>query len=317
MKVFTRLTLLTLVVAGCATVVSAEVVDRIVAVVNRKVITFYQLQEAEKAFASGENVAQKNAPVSQDKALDLLIDNELIRQNAEEQGITASEEDVNAALADIKQRNKMLSEDELKQAIAQEGRIWDEFLDDIRTQIKMAKLTNREVRSKVELNEADVQAYYDAHKAEFKQVPSSVRVCNILLKVKDGATDAEIAKIKAKADEIVQLLRNGGDFAALAKQYSEHPTAQARGEMGTFKQGDLVPPFDIVFTLPIGGISDPVRSNYGFHILYVPEKFTGDEATYQQAKAQIRNKLIEEKSNDLYQKWLASLKENAHIEIKK
>jgi len=317
MKFFSKLTV-GLVVAGClSSSVYAEIVDRIVAVVNRKVITLYQLQQAEKAMLQEGNSAKDITPAGQEKVLNFLIENELIRQQAEEEGILVTEEDLNAALADIKQRNKLVSDDQLKQAIGQEGKTWQEFLEEIRSQIKMAKLTNQEVQAKVEITETEVKTYYQSHTELFKPVPPTVHVRHILLKVKEGADDAEIQKVKARADQIVQQLRAGADFATLAKEYSEHPSAQSGGEMGTFKQGELAAPFDIAFNLNVGDISDPVRSNSGFHILNVQEKSSGDQSTYENAQPQIRNTLFEEKANDLYQKWMTALKDKAYIEVKK
>ena len=304
------------IVGGLAASGYAEIVDRIVAVVNRKVITLYQLQQAEKELSQEQNAPQEAPPAMRAKVLDILIEKELIRQRAEAEGIVATEEEVQAALADIRQRNKMVSDEQIKQALGQEGKSWQEFLEDVRTQIKMAKLSSREIRAKVEITEEEVKAYYQAHPELFEPAPASVHVRQILLKVKEGADDAEIQSIKAKAVELVQKLRAGADFAAFAKEFSEHASAQTGGELGTFKQGELAAPFDSAFNMQAGEISEPVRSAQGFHIIYVQEKLSGDQAAYENAVSQIRNKLGEAKSTELYQKWIAELKAKAYLEMK-
>lgn len=292
---------------------SGELVDRIVAVVNRKVITESQLQDAERQLAAQTGTTDQTQE-RRKNVLDMLIENELIRQKAAEADILVNNEELNAALYDIKQRNNLLSDEQLKQAILQEGRTWEEFLENIREQIKVAKLVNREVRSQVDVSEEEVELYYQTHQDEFDQAAPMVLIRHILLPVKESANPDDEAAIQELANNLVQQLRAGADFAEMAKQYSEHPSAQNGGELGTFKEGELAPPFDIAFTMESGEISDPVRSDLGFHIIFVQEKTGGEQATFEKAQTLIRRKLFEQKSNALYQKWIAKLKEAAYIE---
>jgi peptidyl-prolyl cis-trans isomerase SurA len=314
MKYILKISVFLILTGYFTTSVSAEVVDRIVAVVNRKVITLYQLQEAQKAFLR-EVKGSKETEQARTKVLNALIEEELIRQAAEKEGILVSQDDLNAALDDIKQRNNLLTDEQLKDALGKEGKTWEHFTEDIRNQIKAAKLVNREVYSKVDLSESDVEAYYQNHPDLFQQSPPTVRVRQILLKVDEKADEAEIQRVKAKAEQLVQQLRAGADFAEMAKQNSEDPSAQSGGEFGTFKQGDLAAPFNMVFDLKVGDISDPVQSAQGFHILSVQEKRSGEQASYEAAKPKIRQKLREEKSQELYQQWIANLKEKTYIEV--
>jgi len=298
-----------------ASIVSAELADRIVAVVNRKVITEYQLQDAEQQFlAQTGGASQLSSEERRQKVLNVLIENELIRQKADDMGILVSDEELNAALYDIKQRNQILSDEQLKNVILQEGRTWEEFLEGIRNQIKIAKLVNREVRSQIEISEEEVERYYQTHQNEFEQETPSVTVRHILLPIQENATAAEIQNVQAQAQQLVQELRAGDDFADMAKQFSQHPSAQNGGILGTFREGELAPPFDMAFNMEEGQISDPVRSDMGYHIIFVEKKTGGQQASYEKAKTAIRRKLFEEKSAQLYQKWIEKLKETVYIE---
>jgi len=312
-KYFSKISIILVIVSCLSTSVYAEIVDRIVAVVNRKVITLYQLQQADKLF---RQEARSSEDTRREKVLNTLIENELIRQEAEEMKFLVSEDDFNAAISDIKQRNNLDSDKQLKEAVQQEGKTWEEFAKDIRDQIKMAKLVNREVRSKVEVTENDVERYYQAHPELFEQLPPIVRVRHILLRIREDADESEIRAVKEKAEQLVKELRAGADFAAAAKDYSEHPSSQSGGKLGTFKQGDLAAPLDIALDMDVGEISEPVRSEVGFHIVNVQEKISGDQTTYENVKSKIRNKLLEEKSSKLYEKWIAELRDKAYIEIK-
>ncbi len=310
-----------LIIIGCigcfTTAAYSNVVDRIVAVINRKVITLYHLQQAEKQlFAQQELSAEETPETREQKVLDWLVERELIRQEAEESGILVNDEELNAALDDIKQRNNLLSTEQLKEAVNQEGRTWDEFFEDIREQIRVAKLINREVRSRIAITDEEVELYYQNNTDRFKQSPPTILLNHILLKIGEDAPDSEVQAVKNRATQLFQELRAGADFAELAKQYSEDASSEVGGRLGKFKQGDLAAPFDIAFRMNAGDMSDPVRSELGFHIIYVQEKTGGQQATYQNVKPVIRQKLFEEKSNELYQKWVAELKEHAYVEIK-
>ncbi len=312
--------LLSVVVIGCVSSLAFgdELVDRIVAVVNRKVITLYQVQQAEQELLAKNALSRDTAPEERQKnIIEYLVENELVRQAAQESGILVSSEDIQLALEDIKQRNNIASDEQLRDIITrQEGKTWEEFLDEFREQIKTARLINREVRSKVDVSAAEVEAYYQEHAEQFEQVPATFHVRHVLLAVPEGASESTVQEIRAQAEHVAREIRSGADFQEMAVQYSDHPSAQNGGELGQFQEGELAAPFDIAFELDAGDVSDPVRSDLGFHLIYLEEKTGGAEATFEQVQPRIRQKLFEEKSNELYQEWLAKLKDQAYIEMK-
>ena len=315
MNAMLKMTLAGLSVLLMPTVLAAEVADRIVIVVNKKVITQSQVAATQQDLLAQKQLKSDTPAIEQfQKALDFLVDNELIQQKAKELGVLVNEDELKAALDDIKKRNNLMTDDELKAAIHQQGQLWDVFLDDIRNQIKMAKVMNREVRSQIQIADDDVRAYYDEHPADFQAAPPEVQLSQIVLNVPENATAAEVQAIQAKATQIAQDLRQGADFVTLAQQLSEHPSGKSGGELGTFKEGKLAAPFDVAFTLAEGQISDPVRSDTGFHVLYVKKKTGGAEASFENAKTVIRRRLYEEKTNALYKEWIAKLRAEAYLE---
>jgi peptidyl-prolyl cis-trans isomerase SurA len=294
-----------------------KLIDQIIAVVNKKVITLYEARQVEQQLIfQNPGFATKSPEARRQQVLDFLIENTLVRQKAEDLAILVTEEEVAAALQDIERRNNLTSAEQLKTLVQREGQVWEEFLDNIRSQIKMAKLVNMEVNSQINITESDIENYYQTHFEEFEQAPPMVHIRHILLAVDQNAAEAEIQAAKEQAMQVIQELNAGADFAAMAQQYSDHPSAETGGELGTFKQGDLAPPFDIAFTLNVGDVSEPVQSDLGFHILYVDQKTGGEQASFEKAKSAIRQKLLQEKSNERYQAWLEKLKAEAYIEIK-
>ena len=292
---------------------SAEIVDKVVAIVNRKVITQYELEQATQTFLQA---GRDPARVTRETVLTYLIGQELVSQEAENAGILITDDDLKNAIEYIKRQNNLLTDEQLKEALGKEGKTWEEFLTELRKQIKIERMIDQEVRAKVEVTDADVEAYYQANRERFEQAPSTVHVRHILLAIPESADEARIQQIQQKAEQLVQQLRDGADFAEAARANSDHPSAEAGGELGTFKPGELAPPFDIAFTMESGAISDPVRSDKGFHIINVQEKMSGEQVVYDQVKTQIQNALFEEKANRRYEEWIAELKERAYVEIK-
>lgn len=297
--------------------VRAENVDGIAAVVNKKVITHSRIHAMEQEFLKqGRFDSTEDENARKEKILTFLIENELIVQKAEEYGVAVTNEELKAALDDVKKRNNLFTDDELKAAINQQGTTWNEYLDDVRKQIKIAKLMNSEVRSKVLISEDEVSKYFEEHRGDFQAAPAKVHIRQIFLSVKPDASDDDVSAILDNATRIVKELRGGADFAEMAKAHSEHPSAANGGELGTFQEGQLAAPFDAAFDMAAGEISDPIRFDDGFHIIYVETKTGGEENALQNARSDIRRKLFEQKADALYKEWMAELKKTAYIEIR-
>ncbi|HVB98093.1 MAG TPA: peptidylprolyl isomerase [Candidatus Dormibacteraeota bacterium] len=134
-----------------------------------------------------------------------------------------------------------------------------------------------------------LQAYYNAHIDQYK-VPERVHVEHILF-MTVGKTDAEIAEIRKQAEQVLQAVKHGGDFAKLAKQYSEDPGSKAKGgDLGWIIRGQTVPAFQqAAFSLPVGQVSDLVKTQYGFHII----KVLGREAAHTLSFTEVRGQILQ------------------------
>ena len=295
--------------------VHAEIVDRIVAVVNKTVITEYQIQQTQ------QNFMQEGAPeesLTRESVLNFLIEQELVLQEAARMGLLVTDEELNAALENIKQQNNLTSDEQLKSALAGEGKTLTDFKEDVRQQIRLAKIVGQEVRSKVDVSDAEVDAYYDEHRDEFARPAASggVSVRQILLTLPENADAAHIEQVRGEAQALVQQLREGADFADMARRHSQHSTAASGGELGTFKPGELAAPFDIAFRLQAGEVSDPIQTDNGFSIIAAQPSGDNGEADLLRIKSQIRNGLFEEKSQQQYVEWIATLKDKAYLDVK-
>ena len=149
-------------------------------------------------------------------------------------------------------------------------------------------------RSKVEMTDEEVRQYYDTYTNEFI-IPKTVEARHILIKVEDGAPEAEVEKARKKAEEVLKLAHGGEDFAELAKTHSEGPSGKNGGYLGSFKKEDMVKPFsDKAFGMQAEEISDLVRTRFGWHIIKVEKVNEGSTRTFEEARKGIVNKLISE-----------------------
>lgn len=221
------------------------------------------------------------------EALDSLIADRIINLELKKKGLEVSEKDVDAEL------QKMILEyggrEQFDQALASYG-----YTDiDIKKNIRMNFSATKLVGAEVAITDADMKTYFEANKATF-DTPEQVKASHILV-----ADEAKAKEVKAK-------LTAGGDFAALAKEYSTDESNKDKGgDLGFFSKGEMVAEFDnVAFTLKIGDISDPVKTEYGYHIIKVVEKKEAKTATYEENKAKIKDIIMAEKLPTVFDAWI-------------
>lgn len=153
------------------------------------------------------------------------------------------------------------------------------------------------IRSQVQVSDADVRKRYDAAGDEYS-TPEQVRASHILLSVPAGATPSEAAAVEQRARELVTQLRGGADFAALAREHSADPGSAANGgDLGFFGRGAMVGEFEeAAFTQPVGQVGDPVRTQFGYHIIRVEEKRAAGRQPFEDVSDTIRQELITEQA---------------------
>ncbi len=169
-------------------------------------------------------------------------------------------------------------------------------------QIKYVVIDTSSIAAQTPVSQQDLQAYYDQHREDYRQ-PEQVNVRHILIKSPlpgpDGKVDQKAAdEARKKAEDVLKQVKAGGNFAELAKKYSEDPgSAKNGGSLGPIGRGRTVPEFEkAAFSLPKGGTSDLVQSSYGFHIIHVDDKQDAHLKTLDEVKAQIEPSLRQQKA---------------------
>ena len=193
------------------------------------------------------------------------------------------------------------------------------FLDEqIRSQLLRDKI-NTKVTEKIVVSDAETQKYYEDNKDTLFKVPDQVRVSHILIQfnVASGApvTDAIKAEARKKIDDVASQLKNGADFAEMAKKYSEDTaSAPNGGDIGLISKGATVPEFEnVAFALEIGKVSDVIETTYGYHILKVTEKKASYVQTYDEVKDTAKSYLLSNKQMEEWQKFVYSLVDAAKV----
>ena len=175
----------------------------------------------------------------------------------------------------------------------------DSYKTEPQLKVRYLNFEPRNYVAKVEIPEVEISEYYEEHPAEF-QNPKTVEARHILIKVGQDAAGEEASKAKEKIEDILKKAREGQDFAELAKQYSEGPSKDKGGYLGSFKREAMVKPFaDKAFSMQAGEISDPVRTRFGWHIIKVEKVNEATVSTLADAKDQIRKKLTDEYARQL------------------
>lgn len=278
--------------------------NRVVAVINNDAITSLQLDKALAASDPAMPVIDERRQV-----LDRLIEESLMRQRAEEIGLTVSDDEVEAAVQDVLRQNH-LSKEQLDVALTQQGIAPDDYRQGLRRQILRFKLVGREVQGMMEVSTREIQDYYTAHNDDYREEPM-IELQHISFPL--AGQDVKIQE--EKGQEILAALRAGTDFATvLATAVSAGADG---GDMGDLNLEDLTPAFAAaVEDLPVGESSELIASAEALHLLIVKGRTPGKIRTFDEVREEIRRQLAEQKRATAAKDWLEGLKKRAHIDVR-
>ena len=302
----------------------STVVEEIVARVNNEIITREDLEHARTSLESEardactkctpEQIREQVAAKDKDLLRD-LIDQSLLTQRAKDNGLNVDAE-VIKRLDAIRQQNKLPSMEALEAEVTKSGQDFEEFKGQIRDQLLTQELIRKEVGSKIIVSHEDIVKYYNDHKAEFVR-PETVVLREIFVST-EGKPEADLPALRKKADGLRdRVLNNGDDFGAMAKRYSDSPTAQQEGELGVFQRSQLDAKIaEKVFALSRNQMTDVMETKTGFEILQVRERYEAGEQPLDKVDPEISNKLYEMHIEPGMRSYLTTLREDSYVQIK-
>jgi peptidyl-prolyl cis-trans isomerase C len=245
------------------------------------------------------------------EALDQLVDDELLWQEAVRLGLVATPAQVEAAVAEGRARYP--APGEFARRLERAGLTEQTYPAWARRQASIQKLLAGRLGA-LTVTDAEVHAHYLAHPESFTS-PLELRVRHVLRQADVGAPPAERARARAEAEEVRQLAAAGRDLGALARERSQDGTAAAGGDLGWVARGTMVPEFEAAaFALPDGGISAVVETVFGFHVVQVQARRGGEPVPEAKVAGEIREGLLAQKRADAVQDLLADLRAKAKIE---
>lgn len=288
-----------------------------IAVVNGTIITKEKfdrgLQLNKKRLASkGIQVPEAQMTQFKNDVLDEIIDMELLYQESEKKGIKIEPEAALDQFNEFKQR--FPGEAEFKKWLEENNFTESDFRDELKRLMAIRQLIDQEVDQKVKITDEESKTFYDANPQYFQQ-PERVKARHILIKVDEGASEEKKAEARKKIKDIQQKVRNGEDFAALAKTYSEGPSAPKGGDLDYFGRGQMVKPFeDAAFSLEPNETSDIVETRFGYHLIKVVDKQPAKKMAYADVKTRINQHLKDQKLKSESQLYFDRLRKDAKIE---
>ena len=319
----------TLLLATCATAQTnsateqtpygGEVVESIVARVNDQIITSSDYDRALKELEQEDE--QRDASMQQEaedrkNLLRSLIDQQLWLSKGKELGTTCDIQ-LTKQLDDIRKQYHLASIDDLQKAAEQQGVSFADFKSHICNQIITQDVMRQAVGSTINITPGEAREYYDQHKQDYMQ-PESVHLSEILISTgASGADDPkQLAAAKDKAENIEAKLHAGGNFAELARTFSDGPTAAGGGDLGTYKRGQLPQELENdTFSLPAGQWTQPILTRQGWIILKVTDHTAAGPAPYSQVQEQVEDALYMSRMEPAIRQYLNTMRDQAAIWI--
>lgn len=250
--------------------------DFIVAVVNSEPITNQEVQARFDRLWRGQQGRDGDRLSTQAlarEALEMLINEKAQLLQAQDQGIKIDDEQIEQAEANLAASNQ-LTPAQFRQRLAQEGLTPATLRQQLRTQMTLSRLREREVDARIRISDAEIDQYLREQSAAASDTPPELNIAQILVAVSESASETEVNTQQARASDIAQRARQGENFAQLAKTFSQASDKGANGgEMG-LKSAERYPELfvEAVRPLQVQGVAEPVRSGAGFHVLKLLER---------------------------------------------
>ncbi|MGH7842415.1 MAG: peptidylprolyl isomerase [Candidatus Binataceae bacterium] len=287
---------------------SGEMLDSVVAnvdgdpITSRDVQTFKPGKAGSQPGQSGEDADA--APDEPGAKLKAIITQQLIQDEAQKYADKVDDADVDRFIQGIEQRTHM-NDEQLHAQLQAQGISYPAFRANVRKQVQAMAMFEHEVRDKAVIPDAEIETYYKEHPDEFVVAEEKYRLAQILITVPSDAKPEQVAAAQSKAETIRAQAVKSGDFAGLARQFSDDDSKSKGGELGVFSADQLND--DIAAGLKdvkVGDISKVIRTKYGFHIVKVEAHQVPGTVPLADVKSQIREKLQSEQSKGNFDKWV-------------
>ncbi len=295
---------------------TAKPLITVVAMVNNDAVTSYQLEKKLATIMAADTAKNRLSKEEHQalrlKVLNSMIEDLLVEQRIHELGLAVSDQEIDSAIEDVQQQNK-LTRDQLKTALEAQGMSFASYRQNLRKEILRYRLISREVRSKIEVTKAQIRTYFEAHKNEFKSLPTLhlVRISYPIPKEADAKTK-EILMQKAQIAR--QLLLAGKPFAEVLKQLGD---AAEGGDMGVVIEQEMNPQLrQMIAGLQAGQVSSPQEALGSIHLFKVVSRTPAKAELSDEIRTRIEKILAKQNSEKRFAEWKKGLRKDAVIDIR-
>jgi peptidyl-prolyl cis-trans isomerase SurA len=298
-----------------------HLVNRLAATVNGEVVTQQELEQ--RAGEEWKRAGALPAGTERDRALagalrrafDGVVAEKLFHAQAGTLQIEITDDQVVAAIEDIKKRNNA-NDTQLDQMLTDQGLSRATFREQLRGQLESYAVLSAKVRSKVKVTDEDVQNYYRLHPGEFAG-EEELHVRHLLLPLPEGAGPAEVSRAQAEGARVLERLAAGESFAEVAKAVSKGPGAAEGGDLGWLRRGTMQRSLEeVVFALKDGQVSKLFRAGPGLHLFKVEERRSSGGRGVDDVKDEIRDRLTMDQTQAYREQFIGELKRDAVIDVK-
>ena len=271
----------------CGPATAVQDLDRIVAVINDDVIMRSEL--AEKIRGVTAQMQEQNIPlppldILEKQVLDRLIMTRLQIQMAQNTGIRVDDETLNRTISNIARENE-LNLNQFREILEQDGYGYETFRKEIRDEILISRLQQRQVDNRVIVTDREIDNYLSNQEHQ-GETDIEFHIAHILVAIPEGASTRQVTRSRETAEKALGELQAGADFASMAATYSDGQQALDGGDLGWRKAGQVPTLFaDFISDMEVGGLSDIIKSPSGYHIIKLLDKRSSEQVVVTQTRA--------------------------------
>jgi len=295
----------------------ADVIDKIVAVINNEIITQREVDtillpvyEQYRTIYSGQDLIKRLEEARQE-VMQRLIEDKLILSEAKKAKVEISDAEIEDKVKDM--RKRFTTQKELERALLEQNMTLKELRARYREQMMSRTFIMQQVGATITVTPVEIQEYYETHPEEFT-VPAQIRMRNILIIPRPDFPSERAAVV---AGDILKRLQNGEDFGQIARAVSKGPGAAEGGITDYVTRGDLMPEIEkVVFAKNIGELTDVIQTSAGYHIFKIEDKKEKRHMELSEARRPIDDMLFNRKITVELRSLVAELKKRAYIAFK-
>ena len=300
--------------SAAAGLFAAELVEQIVVRVNDRLITQSEFDRRLAMAAKAPNHASDPAEFRK-TVLEDLIREKLLEERAKEMSVSATDEEVEVAVARVKQQYNLATDAEFDASLAQSGMTRDELKRQMRQTITLQKVIGRDVTSRMDQSDDALRLEYERRKEQFYAIPESAHVAEIVLKFSPSDAEARQQAV-VSIEEIRVKIKGGAPFVDLAKQSSEGTTKDKGGDLGVVAKGELVEALDAaVFVTPAQEYPAPALLSGSIHLFHVTDRRPAGFKPFSEVKDDLRKRISDEMYEKRFTEYMDKLRRDAFVKI--